>query len=155
MKQYRLIPYRVAELPKGVNGRHPHMLAPYFVLSPRVSGDEAERVKLHEWIHVVLSALLFWPAIIVGLLCAHLDLSLWWIAPTLPGVAIVLLRRLWPSWLLVEWEAIPKGAEVAAGGSLKQEAEGLAWSSSYKHGRSLRYCSARIAWWAARLGWLT
>ena len=153
MKFFRLVPYWIRDdLP--VNGRHPHQLAPFFLISSRLKGAEAERVKLHEWIHVVLAMVLSLPfivAFVAYMITARPNIPLLLI--TAVPFCINLLRFHWPNWLKVEWEALPKGAEVAKGGDLEAEAESLARSKSYAHGKSLQYCRRRIAFWASLFGW--
>ena len=153
MRFYRLVPYFVKELPAGVNGRQPSQWAPFFYLSSRVTGAEAERVKLHEWLHVVLSYALAAP-FILAYLEAVLSGSAEWpaLAMTSLPFAVIALKKFWPDWLLVEWEALPKGAEVASGGDLEAEARGLALSRSYQHGKPVSYCRRRIAFWAGVFG---
>lgn len=153
MRFYRGVPYLVSDT-LAVNGRHPHALAPYFVISARLSGAEAERVKLHEWWHVVLSWAMTMPLVLAW--------AVWALAGQLYPVALAVfavpalanvLRRWWPVDWQVEWEALPKGAEVAAGGDLDSEAASLADSAAYPNTRGLDYCRQRIAWWARVFGW--
>ena len=130
---YRCVPYQVRdELPGDAQGRHPWGgLVPWFQI--RAGLDP----RLHQ--RVALQLGLVSPMVFV--------LALVWSLPRL-------LLKVGPQRLRLEWEALPKGAEVAAGGSLADEAASLSASQAYRHDYGAAYCRQRIAWWAARLSWL-
>lgn len=153
---YRCVPYQVRdELPGDAQGRHPWGgLVPWFQIRAGLDPRLHQRVALHEWIHVVLTFLLLGP-----LIAAYVLLQLGLVSPMVFVLALVwslprLLLKVGPQRLRLEWEALPKGAEVAAGGSLADEAASLSASQAYRHDYGAAYCRQRIAWWAARLSWL-
>ena len=136
-----------------VNGRFIWPIPVIFINKQLKEGDTRERVKLHEWLHVVQC---LYPAIpFVMLFVAMLfgeTVSVHLISVDGAVALVPHLLRLTSKTFQVEMEAMAKGAEVAAGNDLYQEARGLAFSGSYPNTFGLEYCVGRIKWWAKIFG---